>query len=136
MLVRGDRAMKRGGHWSSSARLSARQPVSAEVNRRRSRIFPIDDEHGLPLFPFVGGSAARHIGDTGIALPPELVRVANTRECRQLHGGADISHVPRFISGVEVAQQIDVARYTLRQILTRAHAHHLRVASGTRNMGL
>src|SRR5437870_9534038 len=75
MLMRGDRTVKRGGHRSGSARLSTRQPVSADVNRGGSRIAPIKDDHGLALAPKrTCALAAGKIGDTGLALPPALMR--------------------------------------------------------------
>src|SRR5438094_4482339 len=75
MLMRGARTVKRGGHRSGSTRLSTRQPVSADVNRGGSRIAPINDDHGLPFASNrTCALAAGKIGDTGLALPPALMR--------------------------------------------------------------
>ncbi len=135
MLVRGDRAVKRGRHRPSCTRLPARQAEGADV-LRVCRIAPIGHYHRLALAPSIGGRhvpAARQISDAGLAFPPHLVRVAEAPHLSRQRRVADIRDIPDLIprggASLNVTQEVHAARHALWQVGTQAHAHRLRLAS-------
>src|SRR3972149_215100 len=116
MLESADRAVEDGRCRSGSIRLPTRQPEGADVQRRRrvGRIAPVIDEHRLAYAPSVGGrhvSAARQISDTALALPPELVRVADGPQRTHQRGSGDVRYIPDFVTGDGDAAALDVAHH-------------------------
>ena len=149
--------MKRGRYSSGPVRLRPDQAERTDVFRVtgddrgqaspdcRRRIAPVIDDHRLALAPSIGRRhvpTARHIGETALALPPELVRVANALQGCHWQRLLDIGHVPDLVSrllggiSLDVAQQVDVAGHPAGQLGAEAHARHLRLTSldGDRNM--
>ena len=118
MLERADRAVERGripGRCRSGCPPAGRTSgcISASAGSLQSA-----DHHRLALPPALSGGcghvlAAGHVGDAGLALPPELVRVADAaHRAHQLRGG-HVGHVPGLVTRarapLDVAQQVDLA---------------------------
>src|SRR5207248_6738518 len=101
MVMRRDCAVKGSGNGSRTARLSADEAESTDVDRRCGRIAPVDDDHGLALAPerLVPRRvlAAWHVRDTRRAFPPDLMSGAKIPYGRQEDGLAHVSYVPRLV---------------------------------------
>src|SRR5207249_4945376 len=73
--------------------------------------------------------AGNEVRDTGIALPPVLVRAFQRAEAREESRPRRIADIPQLLPCVaERTQEIELGRVAARQLLAGADAHHLRAA--------
>ena len=119
-------ALRRG---AGRARLLARQAEVADETRVRGVAQVIDLRHTISP-PAEGRAVRDEVRDTGVALPPVLVRaleaVEHGGEPRRLRG---IGHVPDLVGQVaERAQEVRLVLVGARQRLAVADSHHRRTA--------